>query len=329
MAIFETGIGIDVSDHHVRFARVSNSGKPVGLFEITLPHGLIVDDIVKKPKTLQKELRKLAAEAGLSDIKDDAVVLLPESRVFSTSFLIDRKLKGEELIAEAVSLAQKEIPIPFSQSYVDVHKGNRVEDTARVSVLAVEKPVVDGITKAFVPMSFKLEMLEPNNAALHRVYREFAKKEFKLPSDESIVAVVDVGHRWTNITLYGKMNASIFSRSIALRQLSETTKGVVKRLSKPMVERVCKGIKHAVETYQAEGLSIPLVVVGGVEGAQEGVSKYCAKTMKKTLVKRIGDLVEIDELSPQDVHVFGAAIGAGYRAAKTRHFAKDHKILLT
>jgi len=329
MAIFNTGLGIDISDHHVRFARMSHSGRPTSLLEIKLPHGLIIDDQVTKPKTLKKELEKRMQESGFVDTEDKATILIPESRVFSTSFLIDKGLRGEEFTAQAVGLAQKEIPIPFTECYVDVHKGRRVDSQSRVSVLAIEKSVVNGLVQAFGSMSFKAEMMESNNAALHRVYREYHKKEFTLPSEEDLVMIVDIGHRWSNITLYGTMSASVFSRSIALRELSDTSRGVVKSLTKEMIQKICERIKQILDLYADQGLRTPLVIVAGVEGIQDGICNYCSKIIKKCVIKRIGDVVDIPDLASQDVHVYGAAIGAGLRASKIRSFSKEHKIIIS
>lgn len=326
--MFQSGIGIDVSDHHVRFARSSFSGKSLGLFEFVLPSGLIVDDLVVKPKTLNKELSRLTAEAGLASFEDNAVILIPESRVFSTSFSINRSIKGEELIAEATSLAQKDIPIPFSQAYVDVHKGIRVNDDFRVSVVVTEKPAVTNLVHAFSSMPFSLELAEFNSAALFRLYREYGKKEFMVPKITDLVMMVDIGHRWTNITLYGNGGTVIFSRSIALRKLSDTSRGVVKRISKSMIQRICKGISDALVIFEMEDIRVPLVLIAGVEGAQQDIIKHCSKIIKNCVIRRIGDIVKVDGYSAEEIHSHGAAIGAALRASKSKHFFNDHKILL-
>ncbi len=329
MPLFNTGMGIDISDHHVRFARVAHSGTPTSLLEIKIPHGFIVDDIVVKPKTLKKDLSKRMGEAGLLEVKDKATILIPESRVFSTSFMIEKSFKGEEFVSQAMSLAQKEIPIPFSDCFVDVHKGKRINSDYRVSVIAVEKSVISGLAETFNDPFLSTEIMESNNASLHRVYREYHKKEFTLPSENDLVMIVDIGHRWSNLTLYDILSASVFSRSIALRELSDTSRGIVKTLSKEMIVKICEKIKQTLEAFQAKNQRIPLVIVAGVEGAQEQTCQYCTKVIKNSLVKRLGEVVEIPGISLEDIHVYGAAIGAGLRSAKARSFTKEHKITLT
>lgn len=326
MALFGAGIGIDISDHHVRIARVSHNGDPSGLFELVLPHGLISDDKVVKPKSLKKELKRLIVEAGLEGLDDSSVILIPESRVYSTSFIVPKKQKKDEFEAHALSVAQKDIPIPFSQASVDIHKGSNVEDGVRISVNVVKEDIVKSLYNTFSVGNFNVSAIESNNAALNRLFKEYGAADFQIKDPNSLVMIVDIGHRWTNITLYDKMNTLVYSRSIALRTLSESGKGTPKKISKQMIQKICTAILDTLAFFKPLGLEIPFAVVAGVEGLQERICTYCSKRTKKCIIKRIGEMVVVADISVEDVHTYGAAIGAAYRAARERHFSKDHKI---
>ncbi len=328
MGIFSSGLGIDFSDHHVRIARVSHGGKPLGLFELVLPSGLIHDDTIIKPKHLKKELGNLLQKAGIQDLNDPTFILVPESRVFSTSFVVSKKLKKDELVKSATLQAQKDIPIPFSGAEVGVHKGLSVEGGVRVGVNVVRKDLVKSIVDSFSLANFSLSGLEANNAALNRLFREYSVSDFELKDQKALLMIVDVGHRWTNITLYDKMNTLVYSRSIALRQLKDTSRGKVKKISKQMIEKICNGISETINYFEPLGAKVPFAVVAGVEGAQEPISQQCSKRTKGCIIRRIGEMVDLGEVSPEDVHSYGAAIGAGYRAARQSHFSKDYKISL-
>ena len=56
---YTTGVGIDVSEHHIRLAHVSFFGKILQLEEYALPSGIIVDEkVVDADFTVEDEKKK-------------------------------------------------------------------------------------------------------------------------------------------------------------------------------------------------------------------------------------------------------------------------------
>ncbi len=327
MGIFSAGIGIDVSDHHIRLAWVSHSGTPKGLYELSLTPGLIVDDRIVKPKALRKEIVALFAKSNLDQIEAPKVVLLPESRMFSTSFPLPRDVKGEELIGSAQRMGQRSIPIPFRQAVVDVAQGEVTDDQVMTGVFVVQHEVFDPLISVFAHERRPLVAVEGNNLALFHLYQQFGEKAVRHLSEKELVMIVDVGHRWTNITLYDKIGMSIFSRSIALRKLTDSSRGVSKKLTSEAITHICVATKETLAYFTAAGYAVKLALVAGVEGEQKDIYQTCAKELNPFPVIRIGDAVTVPDASPTDVHVFGAAIGAGLRAASARHYAPRHNFL--
>jgi hypothetical protein len=327
MSLFSSGIGVDISDHHIRLAWVSHTGTPKGLYELSLTPGLIVDDKIVKPKHLKKEMVALFAKSQLDQLTIPKVILLPESRLFSTSFQLSREVKGEDLTLTAKKIGQRSIPIPFNQTFVDVAQGATIGDQIRTGVFAVQKSILEPLIDIFSHEQRPLVAVEGNNLAVFRLYQQFYNGPKQRLAENDLVMIVDVGHRWTNITLYDKIGLLIFSRSIALRKLSDTSRGISKKLTAEAIAHVCSVMKETLEYFQSQGNVVKLAIVAGVEGEQKEIYQACAKDLKPFPVVRVGEAVTVPDASPTDVHVFGAAIGAGLRASRARHYAARHNFL--
>ena len=130
-----SGLGIDVSEHHVRFALVSFFGGVKHVQEIVLPEGYVVDEkIVKQEelKALIQEQLKTIRPFIASSVR--TTILVPESRVFSAEILVELHQDEEMALAEATRLAQKKIPIPFGQAYLSASWGEKISDQKRVNI---------------------------------------------------------------------------------------------------------------------------------------------------------------------------------------------------
>ena len=327
--MLSTGIGLDISDHHVRIAWVNHQGAPKGLYELVLPSGYVVDDSIKKPDALKKQLAKLIAESALSSLEANTVLLLPESRIFLTSFELPGKLSADVERAQALKMGQSELPIPFGDAFVFVKTGYKAKKKGRVrkSVLAVEKGIVNQYSQAFSAASFPFVAIESGGKSLFRLFERFGDSALQLQRSKDVLVVVDIGHRWTNLTAYDKIGAAIFSRSFTLRGLTEKSGGKVHALTAKHIASICSNTQEALSFFEASGLHVPLVLLAGVEGAQEGVFHTCQKSIQKQRILRLGEAVSVPDASLEDVHAYGAAIGAAIRAARPSHYKKDHNFL--
>ncbi|MFH1712100.1 MAG: hypothetical protein ABH846_02590 [Patescibacteria group bacterium] len=327
MAIFSSGIGIDVSDHHVRIAWVGHDNIPKGLYELVLPHGLVEDDIVRKPDTLKKLLNKLILKSGLEELSESATLLIPESRVFSTSFVMEKERRREDLITKARKEAQKNIPIPFQDAIVQVLPGLPVTGGVRTTVHVVQKNVIHGLKKVFASERMPLRAIEANSLAIFRLSQTFGFDQVQMNDPAALMMIVDIGHRWTNIILYDKIYTSVFSRSLAVRKLNENNKGEIKELSADDISQICKGIHDTLAYFRDSGSSIKQVLIAGVEGAQKNIAKTCIRNEDKVKINPIGEVIKIPDISANDVHTYGAAIGAAIRSAHLRNYQKNHNFL--
>lgn len=328
MPLLSSGIGIDVSDHHIRIAYVNHSGIPVGLYELVLSPGYIVDDKIEKPKELKEQIKKLLVKSGISDISADTTILVPESRVFSTSFVMSAdKISKEEKKAKMIEKGQEDIPMPFKDAFIAFRDGAKVSEGVRGTVLAVQKDILNSLQTVFAGEQFPLVAVESNNKAVDRLYANFGLPEFLITEDTQMLMIVDIGHRWTNITVYDITGATVFSRSIAVRKLTDKSGGKLKLITKDVLIKICGAIKEAHKFFSESGYSIPFIIIAGVEGGQPNVAELCDKSIKSSKVIRMGSVVSIPNISEKELQIYGSAIGAALRSVKQHKYRKDHNFI--
>ncbi len=136
---YKSGLGVDISEHHVRFAKVNLFNKIEWLHEITLPEGLVVDERVVKAEDLKKIIEEAIKKTPIAGSRLKTTLLMPESRVFSTSFILEDGFEQATFTREALSRAQKDIPVPFGQAQTSVSKAGREEKGTRVGVMQLRK----------------------------------------------------------------------------------------------------------------------------------------------------------------------------------------------
>lgn len=327
---FSTGIGIDISDHHIRMARVSGSGKVMGLFEILIPQGTVADERVEDPKGLQKQIARLCEKANVDLQKTSVTLLVPESRAFATVFDIPSPARGEDPLVAVLKSAQQTIPVPLTQVVFDVQE-HRTKTGRSVTVFAVERTTFDSLMGGVFGEETKqksLRAVEANSGALYRLFHRFETLPDVTFRDTSRLMLIDVGYRWTNISVYDHYARSLYSRSIALRHLSK--KGDLQKkesLSESACIRIGVAAKEAMDFLHAEAHPIAAVLIAGVEGLEKEVRVQCEKTLKGLRVVCIGESVRIPGVPNKDIHTFGAAIGAALRAARPRVYNQANNFL--
>lgn len=308
-----SGIGIDLSEHHIRIAHLSLLGGVKRLEEIKLEQGFLVDERVEKPKELSELLRKeLAKRSLLTSMR--ATLLIPESRVFSSHFFLDRLVKGEEVSQAAIPIAQRQIPLPFSQASVTVSQGEKESEGVRTTVYAVEKQVLKDFV-SLIPTELSRIAAEANTKALLRFYQTLKKPVSDGVDTRALIGIVDVGNSWTTIALYSPIGSSLFSRTFSYH--SKT--GLVDRISGSLQD-----IDVYLKTIQRK---IGIVLFSGVEGADAELFGKVKEQAASLVMQMIGDVVSTPGVSKKDAHTFGAAIGAALRSIHPRKFSYQHNLL--
>lgn len=329
-----TGIGVDISNHHVRFAQVSRFGSIKHLHEIVLPEGLVEDEQIAKPDELDTLLREKMQDAPfLNGEPFRTTILIPESHVFTSSFLLPADLKSEPLHNVALDRAQKDIPLPFSNAEVTITTDKKHEDQRRVTIHAVQRDVAQGLRGILDPDHFDLTAMESNTKALERLINLFGTEALKKDSkNHHRLAIVDVGHSWATLSVYTPSGLCVFSRSLAYREIEEDLEkeqGVA--LNDASIQKIIGMVEQIIDHFSADSAEVSCILFAGVEAAQD-VFKQAIEEQgtgeELCEMGTIGDMVRVDDLSPDKIHTYGAAIGAAVRAAKPRKFKHQHNFVL-
>lgn len=311
--IFFSGIGIDISEHHVRIAHVGCFGRVKQTKEFEMDEGIVVDEKIVKPDELNRVVQNGVMDMGVSLKRVRTVCLIPESRVFSTSFLLPRHLSALAFVHQAKCCAQKEIPILLDDAKVAISKGAEEEGCVRTTVYAVQTPVFDGLISAFPAGDCRLIAIEANTKAVFRLFQSFGLKELRQASNDQCFGVFDIGNSWATFAFYTKAGSSIFSRTIFCKKSSH----------KILVDAACEAMKF----FDGKELLLTLIVLSGAESADPKLKDAFTSSMKNIPVVLLHDCVNSTFDEEIDIQKFGAAIGAAWRAARPHKFSYQHNFL--
>lgn len=323
--LHSTCIGIDLSDHHLRIARLGWGRSSMRLEEIELPEGFVVDEKIVQPVELKAFVQKELKRREFTDSKRRACVLVPESRVFSHSLLLPLTTRYAERQARARDLAQREIPIPFTRAQIAYSEGAKEAGQVRGTMYAVEKDVFEPLISTFGD-SLHLIAMEANSKALLRVLQRFGKQHIHTLIPESLIAMVDIGHSWTSITLYTHEGSNLFSRTLPHR-LKEKVDLKHPLLPKRIVDMIIDTLRETMVFYESQKKKIGMVVFAGVEAQDDRLKTEIAEQKIPLQAFLIWEIVKIGGVSKQQVHTFGACIGAALRCARVRQYGYQHNFL--
>ncbi len=204
MNIFPIGIGIDLSDTHVRVAKVSYFGRVLESEEKELPIGLVVDDKVMEPEKLNFFLKKTFFDKKQS-FRSRVAILIPESRVFRCTLRLPKEKKNVSK-QTMLSLVQRDIPFPFSQMHVLIDFSLE-KDNALVKVEAVERELIENLTVSVPQENNRLIIIEARSRAFVRMMH----MRGLLPS--GFFGLIDMNEGWVTITVFQKQQI-VYSRAI-------------------------------------------------------------------------------------------------------------------
>ncbi len=322
-----SGIGIDLSDHHIRLAKVGFFGRVVHLEEVVLKEGLVVDDKIEQVDQLKHILADRLNTLNLHGAGYHTTVLVPESRVFSSSFLTEDSVKDSGAMIRAKTQAQRDIPIPFSQARVDVSQGRKEQGGIRTTVYAVEERILKALEDVVAMPLLRPLAFEANTKALFRLFQCFGNKRLQDAGHTAVVVIVDVGHSWTTVSFYGLGGSNLFSRTIPHHHRMEVSRGS-RLLSSDVVNSIIETIRETMVFFTCKQFTIQAFLLAGVEAADaQLVQKIRAVHQAEIHPQGIAEVVAIPGVKAQDVNRFGSAIGAALRAAKPWRYTYQHNFL--
>jgi hypothetical protein len=322
-----TGIGIDVSDHHIRIAQVSIFGRVKHLYEIQLPDGLVTDERVVDPKGLKKLLLKEMKNSPYVKGVFGVTVLIPESRVFSSSFILPKSLRKREMREESVVRGQRDIPLPISQAYTAVSQGAKEEGGVRTTLYVVAKNVLNPLKEAFSVDTFQILAMDANTKALLRLFSFFGSTEHMPAKPKELVGVLDVGSSWSTLSFYTLAGSNVYSRTLQHNASTQKTQKNEDPLSPKVVATIISSLKESVLYFENKGTNIKTIMLAGVEASSRSLLEAAKSIEGKIVIKPVGELVSLKSVSAKQLHTYGAAIGAAIRSVRLRKYAYQHNFV--
>ncbi len=216
--------GIDISDLSLKFAKLKKKGKFFDLEffgEKEIEKGIIKEGEIKDEKRLA-EIIKEATEK----IKTKYVVAsLPEEKAFLQVIKMP-KLPEEDLKSALVYEAEKYIPLPIDQVYLDsqiIQPVLDLQENYEVLISAIPKKIADGYLNSLKLAGLKPIVLEVESMAIARTLIE---NEFS----QWPILIIDLGATRTSFIVFSgkaiKFTSSIPISSQGFTQIISKTLGI-------------------------------------------------------------------------------------------------------
>jgi hypothetical protein len=170
--------------------------------------------------------------------------------------------------------------------------------------------------------------MEANSKALFRLMKAHGPKTLKPKAPTDLLGIVDVGHSWATISFYTFKGSSVFSRTVSYRKVDDGPESKQKDLlPAKAAELISSTIKESVLYFEEKGNKIALIALSGVEATHQTVLDSVAGLQKQIIVKPIGQIIRMPNASPEQVHTFGAAIGAATRSTHLYRYSYQHNFI--
>jgi len=217
----ETPIAIDISDHSIEVLQLNSRKEVVSYGRVVLDEGIVVNGEVQKISNLLEkinELFKIARPRILSRADGlQAIVSLPESKVFIHHIELPEELKGDDLHQRVMKEAERIIPFDPERIYSDyidlslkksantAASGRSKESQKAVLYVGALKEDVDEYIEVMRRAGIALVVLDMESISLGRAL-------LKTATLDTISMIVDIGAKTTTISVFderGMPNLSV------------------------------------------------------------------------------------------------------------------------
>lgn len=196
-------IGVNISDFSVEIAKVNKSQAVESYGRKLLNDSLIKDGRIKKKEELAEVLRNLLEKMKVET--DRAIICLPHSHLFFHLFRFDEELKGREIREKVLEQAERTIPLTPDEVYWDFKKVDSPGKGTNALYVAAKKELVKDYVEVMRKANLKVVRIEPERIALGDIL---------LSEQEQEKAIIDLGAKTINLSVFGKQNALRFTSSI-------------------------------------------------------------------------------------------------------------------
>ncbi len=218
-------VGIDISSSSVKLLEIGKVGSRYRVESYTvepLPAEAVVEHDIRDVEAVGNSIRKAANRAKIN-VKQ-AAVAIAGSAVITKTIHMDGALSDEELESQILLEADQYIPFPLDEVAIDFEKiGPSDEAPGQVDVLlaASRRENVEARSDAIEIAGMEAKVVDVEAFAMERAF-ELIQSQFPEYSDESVIAIVDIGATMTSLSVLHH-GATIYTREQAFggHQLTE------------------------------------------------------------------------------------------------------------
>ena len=301
--------GVDISDSSIKIIRLERERGEVvlkGSADLNLKKGWVQEGIILQPDKVADLLKKAFQEIpGLRGSKW-VVASLPEEKSFFEILALPLGLKKEEIVLAARSEAEKYIPLPLEEVYLDIEPVEESSKHLHVALGAIPREVADSYLKTFKKAGLEPVFFEIETQAIARA----VIKEEYAPSP---VIILDFGAARTKFVIFSgryiRFSSSVpfagdlFSKEIAKRlgisleraEKIKQERGLeaekeVMKIIEPHLQNLVNKIKEYVAyyithpTHEHKEVSLDTILLCGGFANLKGLPEFLEKALGMRVV---------------------------------------------
>jgi len=280
-------IGIDISDYSIEMLQLGRGGEAAAYGRTVLEEGVVENGDILKEEELAERLGALFAEIKPSLIlpeqgAPEAVLSLPESKVFIYHFELEEDLSGDALRRRGLKEVSRVVPLRQEEMVWDFKMIPSSTTTPTVLCAGTPKAVADEYRAAAERAGFKPAVLDLETASLGRAL---------LDPDavaQTSSAIMDIGARTTTVSIFDEERVLRLSIIISVGG-EEFTRAVALGLSLREEEAEEQKKKFGFGKGAKKNPVLPILSQEFQDVVQE-VKEFIGYYEKKT-GKRVGEIV--------------------------------------
>jgi type IV pilus assembly protein PilM len=338
---YQKPFGLDISDNSVKIVLLEGSierPRLLSMAKTDLKLGVVKSGEIIKAKELEAVLDKLISNPQFGAIKTRNLIFsLPEMRIFTHLFKMEKNLKKNEEMQRIKSEASQSFPYPFEDLYLDYLHQNENE----VLLVAVQKPIINDYLVVFKNCRIKPLIFETESESLVRslagqdqsqfllidigaditYFYAFDKRELKLN-----VSLPVAGSSFTK-KVSEKFNLSLKEAEMMKKEIGlnpEKEEGRVFLILQEKLQQIITKIRE-IDDYFCDltGETIKKIILSGGSALISQLPSYLSENLEKEVL--IGDpwqKVNIDFLKKKeyfeeareiDPIIYSKALGSALR----------------
>ncbi|MDD4996047.1 MAG: pilus assembly protein PilM [Patescibacteria group bacterium] len=183
-------LGLNISDQKIEILSLSSWSKIKNFGEIILEQDIVKGGFILNKEKLIKKLEELISKTKIES--KQAIVSLPDSKIFVHVFQVEKNLKGKKLREKIITEATKIFSLKPENVYWSYQITSIDSKMKEVLYTAVFKNIIDDYLEVLSEIKLKPVVFEPESLALGRILLE----------DSQNAVIINLTERTTNISIF-------------------------------------------------------------------------------------------------------------------------------